>query len=396
MELYWIWLSLCRGITKLRAAKLIKHFADPEAVWAAAEDTLRQAGVTEENLLESLLDKDLTTARAVLEQCRRNGWGVVDIMHPAYPKKLKTLTDAPLVLYLWGRLPAVDETVSIGVVGTRNAGIYGRRQTYRLAEQLARAGAVIVSGGALGIDTEALTAAVETGRPCVAVIAGGLDRLYPVDNEPLFRRIAANGCVLTEYIPGTPCGRFRFLERNRLISGLSDGVLITEAPMRSGAMSTARHAKKQGRDVYAMPGPITEANFGGCHDLIRNHGAVLTDSADQMLEPYRDRYAAPVQPAEEQLVLDAISASGEAEPDTAAEHTLKNKIDKKSPRAYTDPHKEDPETRLLELLQSEPRGAEQLAADSGLPLARLRPLILELELADRIQRLPNGTYRVIH
>ena len=390
MEQYWIWLSQRPGMTKTRAAKLIKVFGDPKAVWQAEESALQQAGITEEKLLTGLLDKDLSEAERICQVCRRNGWTVLDIMHPHYPGKLKKISDAPLVLYVWGSIPAVDKQITIGVVGTRNAGAYGLRQTYRLSGQLASGGAVVISGGALGVDTEALKAALDAGQPCIAVIAGGLDKLYPAQNERLFARIAQRGCVLTQYTPGTPCQKFQFLERNRLISGLSDGVLVTEAPLRSGAMSTARHAKTQGRDLYAMPGPISDANFGGCHDLIRNSGAVLVEEGAHILTVYEERY--PKQEAGAPPVIPA------ADRETGVPE--KNKIDKKSPGAYTERHKEDPNPdspgmRILRLLQDGPMSPEQIARHLAIGVGQVQTLLLELELDGRVDRRGN-LYRVTH
>lgn len=368
MELYWIWLSLRQGITKRQAATLIKYYGDPAAIFDADRQSLLQAGVPEDGLLQTLLDKDLTAARQTLDTCRRQGWQILPIQAAAYPRKLRQVADAPLVLYLWGRLPDVDAGLSIGVVGTRDAGQYGLHHSHKIAGELARAGVTVVSGGAAGVDTAALEGALAQGAPVIAVVAGGLDRLYPAENLSLFHRIAGQGCVLTEYVPGTRCYRYNFLARNRLISGLSDGVLVTEAPVRSGALSTARHAVRQARPVFALPGPVSGGDFAGCHGLIRAGTAELIENGGQILARFG--------------VLPE-----------------KKSIDKKSPRAYIDTHKDKPvlsapQQDLLQLLQEGPLTIGQLAELADVPLQTVTALLMELELSAQVERDGDGKYRL--
>lgn len=368
MYKYWIWLSQCKGITKRQAAKLIKHFGDPAAIYEADEAALAAAGVTEQKLLAGLQNRDLRPAEAAAAACQRNGWHILSIMDPAYPRKLREISDAPLVLYLWGQLPPVDEALSIGVVGTRDAGQYGLQHSYNIAAELAAAGCCIVSGGAAGVDTAALEGALDQGMPVIAVVAGGLDRLYPAQNEALFHRIARQGCVLTEYLPGMGCMRHQFLARNRLISGLSDGVLLTEAPERSGAMSTARHAAKQARPVFALPGPVNNGCFGGCHALIRGQAAVLVEHGRHILE----HFGKPVE---------------------------KNSIDKERPKAYIDTHKDKPaasgqQEALLRLLRSGVKDPAVLAERSGGTTAQVMLQLVELEVTGLVVRGADGRYRL--
>ena len=397
---HWIWLSQI-GMTKHMASVLVKVFGSPAGVYQASEAELDAvearfgpgsgaAGVRgAENLTERnrqrLRCKDLTEARRVVEVCRRSGWEILSILDPRYPQKLRCISDAPLVLYVWGKMPAVDEGRSVGVVGTRNASPYGLTHTRRISRELAEQGTVIVSGGALGVDTAALEGALETGAPVIAVVAGGLDRLYPAQNQSLFARIARQGCVVSQYTPGTSCLRHQFLARNRIISALSDGTLVTECPLRSGAMSTARHARSQGRQVFALPGPVGDGGFAGCHDLIRS-GAILVENAGQLLE-----------------ALPAPARWGKA---GAQEGAGKICVDKHSSRDYIDTHKETwtpgraPEAvtqlqrRVFGELETAPGNLQELSRRLGEPDSRLLEAVTELQLLGRIAPWPDGRYHV--
>lgn len=203
-------------------------------------------------------------------------------METGYPALLREIPDPPGTLFVRGTLPPAD-VPCIAIVGTRKATADGREFARMLAGQLAERGAVVVSGLALGIDAAAHEGALEGRGTTVAVLANGLDSIYPPSHESLGRRIMASGALVSEYPAGTPGLPHQFLERNRIVSGMCSGIVIIEAPIRSGALATARHAALQGREVFVVPGPARHPNFQGSHMLLRQ-GARLVTSADEVLE----------------------------------------------------------------------------------------------------------------
>ena len=200
-----------------------------------------------------------------------------------YPSLLKEIPNAPEMFYLLGKLPK-DDIIKVAIVGTRKAGAAGRRFAKELAQKLTELGVIIVSGLAMGIDTAAHEGAVLAGGKTIAVLANGLDTIYPAQNENLAEKILEfGGAIISEYKPGTPSFQNQFLERNRIVSGLSIATIVIEAPERSGSIVTARLAAEQGRDVFIVPGSIDNPNYRGSHQLIRD-GARLVASIDDIIE----------------------------------------------------------------------------------------------------------------
>lgn len=305
MVLYWIWLSRCKGLSAHKKLELCDGYHGPK-------------GVYDTGLLS---DKDLTPAQKILEDCHRLGVQILTAGDSRYPQRLLEIADPPLVLYYKGSLPDFDREAAIGVVGTRRASAYGLLSAEKLARQIARHGGLVVSGMAAGIDTQAAWGALRAGKPTVAVLGGGVDTVYPTSNRDLYEAVAQQGCILSEYPPGTRPTNWTFPRRNRIISGLSVGVLAVEAPEKSGTLITVRDAKKQGRDIYAVPGHIDSAFCAGSNALLREGAKAVLCGWDALCS-YEDRFAdklhreelpqrAPVTVAQqEQAVLDAL-AEGE-------------------------------------------------------------------------------------
>ena len=237
---YWLWLTGRRGFGLRGLRALLEQFGTPEAVYCAAAGEYPQELRPEGRA--ALADKELAPARQILQQCYRKNIHVLTFQDAVYPNRLKNLDDAPLVLYYQGVFPDFDAEPVIAMVGTRKASAYGLLQAKRLGYELGRYGAIVVSGGAAGIDTMALRGAVSSGTPPVAVFACGVDVDYPASNRSLFEDLRTHGCVISELPPGTPPLPEHFPPRNRLLSGLSLGSVVVEAPKKSGALITARHA----------------------------------------------------------------------------------------------------------------------------------------------------------
>ncbi len=279
-RLMWVWLSLACGAGSRVYNKLFASFSTLFEIYdAPVERFLEIDGISSETAA-ALANKDTTEAERILSLCRSRGWGVLTYGDKAYPKRLKALEDPPVVLYLRGNLLHLDDEVCIAVVGTRSMTEYGEKQAYSLSFALAAGGAVVVSGMALGCDAMAANGALDAGAPTVAVLGCGIDIVYPRQHKKLADTIEKNGMIITEYPPGSPPMGEHFPVRNRIISGLSQGALIVEAPSRSGALITARKAAAQGRDIFAVPGEIGRESSEGCNELIKNGARAVTTAAD--------------------------------------------------------------------------------------------------------------------
>lgn len=285
---YYIWLALKCGAGSEAPNYLLSHFDSPKDIYEADEAAISQVIPGRKGIIAALCDKDLDTPERVLEYCRRTNVGILTQESDIYPERLRTIHARPLVLYYKGCFPNIDEHVTIGCVGTRSCTDKGAKNAYALGAGLAKAGAIVVSGMALGIDTMCARGALSQGGHTIAVLGCGIDRVYPKENKDLMAAIIENGTVITEYAPGmVPNGR-HFPVRNRIISGLSLGTVVVEANIGSGALITAEHARKQGRDVFAFPGDIDNACSKGTNELIACGGAVLVRSASDVLAEYSD------------------------------------------------------------------------------------------------------------
>lgn len=311
---YWIGFNIVRGIGPAKFQALWDHFGDLRLAWEAMPEALRAAGLDKRalrNLLAMRGELDLDAQVARLEKA---GVQVMTWQSPEYPEHLRNIYHPPPVLYLRGALLSADAW-SVAVVGTRRATVYGREATKQLAGGLARAGVTVVSGLARGIDAVAHQAALDAGGRSIAVLGSGVDVVYPAENRRLMQQIIERGAVLSEYALGTPPEASNFPPRNRLISGLSLGVVIVEAASRSGALITADFAAEQGRDVFAVPGNMFNRSSLGCNRLIQQ-GAKLVLCVEDILEELNLTMVAQQQEVQaavpenqtESLVLSFLSA----------------------------------------------------------------------------------------
>ena len=287
---YWLWLSTLRGVGAGRVAALIDAMGSPENVYFSEEDEWKAAAELPEEALRALADKSMDRAERILENCDRTGTKLLTMQDAAYPERLRNIYEPPAVLYYRGALPSMDEEAALGVVGTRKPTGYGQTITTELCYSLAKAGMLIVSGMAEGIDGAGARGALRAGKPTIALLGSGPDIAYPAIHRSLYEDIVAAGAVVSEYPPGTPVDGKNFPRRNRMISGLSVGVLIVEAPLRSGSLITASHALEQGRDVFAVPGNINSRESSGANRLIRE-GATLVTCAQDILMEYGPKFA---------------------------------------------------------------------------------------------------------
>ncbi len=286
---HWIWLAELPGLHSQTRLALLSHFGDPENIYYAdPEEILLVEGMTREQA-EILKSKSLDRVEQIIGECRRLRLRILTMQDADYPERLRNIFDPPCVLYVKGHMPAFDEELPVAVIGTRTCTPYGVQCADKLGGQLAAGGAVVVSGLARGVDTAAIRGALRAGGVTVGVLGCGIDVIYPPENRYLYEDVSASGVLVSEYPPGTEAKSGHFPARNRIISGLSAGVLVVEAPAKSGALITAELALQQGRDLYAIPGPIDAKESVGCNELIRQGAGLVTCGWD-ILQEYEARF----------------------------------------------------------------------------------------------------------
>lgn len=387
-RLYWIWLQQAIGCGSPLSGPLLSRFASPEAVFAANEETLAAAGLGEADR-RKLSDKNIESAGRLLRQMRALGDWMLTPADAAYPALLRGIFAPPLVLYGRGDLPDFERQPVIAVVGTRRATGYGRRMAASLAAGLTAGGALLLSGGAIGIDEAALSASLATGGRPVAVQACGLDIDYPKENRPLREAIlSAGGAILSEYPYGVPPYRSHFRVRNRVMSGLSHGVCVVEAPERSGALITATWAREQGRDVFAVPGDVTSGTSGGANHLIQK-GARLVRNASEILEEYRPLFPTilDMDAAEK---MKAGGDGGTARPPKTAANAVSGP--RRTVPAGCPDGVSEAARRLFDALTDTPQPVDVLAAETGLSMPVMLGALTELELAGSARQQPGQLY----
>ena len=446
-RLLWLWLSLACGPASPTAERLLDHFETVEAIYEAGADDYAAVPRIEKRVLEKLTDKSLLTAGEVNAYCQNEGIGILTLDSPLYPSRLARIRRKPILLYYKGILTELDREVCIAEVGTRSMTEYGSRAAYSVAYDMAKAGAVVVSGMAKGVDGMAHRGALDAGGYTVAVLGCGIDRAYPAEHAGLMQDIIRQGLVLTEYEPFSKPEGWHFPQRNRVISGLSLAAVVVEAPTGSGALITARTALEQGRDVYALPGKVGEHNSIGTNELIREGASLVTGAADilTVYQPFYPgkinlnhlteirskqfhspigRVAAPrpfreppsgasgtdgptekqdggepekTKPAKKSLLSllerqkEKRRAENEAPPSAPPEAPAEKEAPEPPPRDFgAFPEKQ--KRILTALSENGPLDSDHLAAILGIPIPDLMAEITMLEISGEINAMPGGLY----
>jgi DNA processing protein len=287
-RLFEIWFALRCGVANKEFQPLLEAYGSPYDLFNADEAEIERMPCSR-GLKTRLADKSLAEANRIMEYCRANGVEILFWQDEQYPASLRPLRDPPVLLYYKGHLPALSARLCISVVGTRSMSEYGKRMAYKIGYELGSTGTVLVSGMALGNDSVAAAGAIAAGGYTVAVLGSGIDMVYPREHEKLYRETLRRGAVITEFPPATPPAGHNFPIRNRIISGLSQGTVVIEGDLRSGAMITAKTAILQGRDIYAFPGNVGETNSSGTNQLISD-GASIVLCARDVLNNYAFLY----------------------------------------------------------------------------------------------------------
>lgn len=399
MLLYWIWFAELENIQLWQKHILLQYFSDPEELYHARREAFLEIPDITESILKALEDKDLASAKRILRACNEKNIHLIAMNDESYPKGLKNTKDAPLVLYVKGTLPDLDNTPAIAIVGTRKATPYGMTVSRRIAAQIAACGGIVLSGGATGNDTMALTGALTTTAPVIAVLAGGLDVVYPKSNTTLFAQIEKQGCLISQYPPGTPHYRWNFPVRNRVLSGLSDGVLVVEAPENSGALITARSALEQGRDVFAVPGNIDVPACAGSNALLQDRAHAVLSGWDIMKE-YTALYPDKVQKAPTHHAVsnepEVLKVATEVTiPKEKKASSKKIPVDKAEKSSYSciepDLSKlSEQEKAVFLCLTPEPRPVDEIISETGIPSQKVLSILTMLSIRGLAVNHPGG------
>lgn len=386
---YWLWLTTRKGLGPRGALLVLRHFSSPKAAYAAGR--LEYSAIPGLRSTETLLDKDLRLPEQILKNCYEKRISVLTIQDAAYPERLKNISDPPLVLYWRGTLPDLNGLV-VSVVGTRRASAYGLLQAERMGYSLSRSGCMVASGLAKGVDTQAMQGALLGGAPVIGVVAGGLDLVYPAENRKMYEDVAQHGCLLSEYPPGTPYQRSNFPQRNRILSGVSAGVVVVESPEKSGALITASKALEQGRDVFALPANVGVETAAGNLKLLRE-GAILACGAEDVLQEYAALY--PLLRVEQNRE-EPLPKPVPKKPETPRQEPVKTPepkkvVDKPENRHYIDlkgcwDALSADERALAQLLRQGPRHMDDLTEETKLPSARILASLTLMEVKGLVRR----------
>ena len=374
---YWLWLTNVPGLSNRSRWQLLEHFGSPEEIYYADEERLQLAEGVSTAQLALLRDKSLRRAETILADCAAKDIFIVTVQDAAYPARLRNIYDAPILLYGKGAMPLFDEEAAIAVVGTRKCSPYGIHAAETVGYELARQGAVLVSGLAEGIDAAAMKGALRAGGFVAAVLGGGVDVIYPACNRRLYEDIAATGVLLSEYPPGTTADGWRFPVRNRILSGLSIAAVVVEAPVRSGALITARTAMEQGRDVFAVPGPIDSALSRGCNELIRDGAGLMMEGWD-VLAGYQMQFPHRIHPDGVSLPEKEPAADVETEKETEAIPVPELPVLDlgRNREGLT-----DDQLRVIRILDTQQgKLTDEVAEELGLPVRRVLSALTVLEL----------------
>jgi len=362
------WISLWRvsGVGAKYFQTLLSYFDDPAAVFKATSSSLKQAGISQ-NLADTILDsKDNDSAKPDLEWLNAaDNHHIITINCPEYPKLLKQTDSSPPLLYVHGELSIINDP-QLAIVGSRNPTQSGMTSAYDFAKYLAQTGLCITSGLALGIDGSAHQGALDGNGPTIAIIATGIDRVYPAKHRDLAHKIVETGAIISEFPIGTQPRSGNFPRRNRIISGLAHGTLVVEAALKSGSLITARLASEQGREVFSIPGSIHNPLAKGCHQLIRQ-GAKLVETAQDILE----EMSAVIDLSDvDQSILEQSSNTDTTETNNIeSEHQI-----------------------LLDKMGYDPIPIDKLVVSTGFKAESIAAMLLILELQNQVSSNGGGTY----
>lgn len=359
---YWIWLGSLIKIPPCWRSELLRSFRSPAGVWYASELELRRMPYMSKPMLASLLDSEYRKrAEDHLKFVEASDISVFTLDDGDYPEYLRSIPDPPVALYVYGKI--VKSEACFAVVGSRKASSYGLGMAEKLSAGLAKAGLCVVSGMARGVDSKAHWGALSAGGRTIAVLGCGVDQVYPCENRELAKRIGRNGALVSEFVPGTAPLPVNFPLRNRIISGVSRGVLVVEAGERSGSLITAYYALDQGREVFAMPGNINSGASKGTNRLIKEGAKIVTDVGD---------------------ILEELAMAG------GMDYSLFSGPGPQLPDLLTADEK-----TIAAKLSDGPAHIDSIASECGLSVQTAGSILVMLELSGFVEQLPGKYYKLV-
>ena len=375
---YWLYLSRVKGMESGRRRILLDMLGTPEEIYKAGEAMLRSIPLLEDFHIGQLLDYRNTDYEKELESFIKAGIGFVTVDEKEYPGRLRDIPDAPPFLFYKGELPGQDKP-SVAMVGSRKCSIYGREMCLKFSESLAAAGIDIISGMAAGVDGFAHRGAIKAGGKTYAVLGCGVDVCYPAMNRDIFDTLSGKqdrirtdktesdgdnvksyGGIISEYYPGDKALPYNFPQRNRIISGLCDILLVVEAGKKSGTFITVDHALEQGREIFAIPGRIGDTVSDGCNSLIKN-GAMMATEPDDIIEELKNHY---------EMLLTV---------EKKKKKTVKEKLSGEEKEVY-------------DRLEPVPIGINEISGLTGVGFDRLSMILISLELKGLIKEVGKNLY----
>lgn len=382
-EAYWIAIVDALGFGSSKINSILGYYKDAKSFFDAGLDGWRLCGFLSAKNIEKLRAMSLNKTYKVIEKCENLGYEIITIENPQYPKKLKNIGNPPGVLYVKGRLPSFDDSLCISIVGTRSSSAYGNKISFEMGYKLAKAGAIVISGGAIGIDCLAQKGALQARGKAIAVLGCGINFNYLMANKNLRDAIAQNGALVSEYPPDYRCFFWTFPMRNRVISGMSDGILVVEAGEKSGSLITAKMALEQGRDLFAVPGNINSSVSDGTNKLIKICAKPVMRVED-ILEEYYHLY-----PELRQVSDVNVPAAHIMKKLTVPDEDDKNKSDFKVPNKSSNREVLDKlsarANAVFEVLTEKPMVVDEISELAKLSVPEVLQAITELELYEIIR-----------
>ena len=383
---YWIWLAHGIGFASPKAKRILSLYNNIKELYDGGEMQLRYCGIFTDNEIAKLCNTHISAADEIINKCDKLGYDILDISEDAYPRSLLCIEDPPAVLYVHGKMPDTDNLDTISVIGTRKATLYGIRTAFELGANLSSEGFVVVSGGALGIDCAAHRGVLQSDGITVCVLGCGIDFDYLRENKAMRTQIASKGAVISEYPPGTSASARNFPQRNRIISGLSQGLIVVEAPKASGSMITVNLALSQNKDVFSVMGNVDSPYSEGTNALIKD-GAIPVTSYKDVIEFYRG--------------VSNKSDNKHHFPDDIIK-SVPSKLHNSSVLSKNIPvptHKDsdsltDEERQVYYILGLEPMHIDTIAETSGIPIYKVLRILSVLEMNDLIVNTEGRNYAI--
>ena len=393
---YWIWFTQSIGYSTTKAKQLTYLYDSIEDFFLGGESEWRLSGLFNNKEIEKMTKTPLEISDEIIAKCNHYYYDLVCIDSPEYPECLFDIDDPPAVLYISGALPDIDDRMSIAVIGTRKASMYGIKSSYNMAYQLSKAGVTIVSGGALGVDCSSHLGALAADGVTICVLGCGINYDYLRENAKMRSDITFKGAVISEYPPDTEPKNYHFPQRNRIISALSDGILVIEAGSRSGSLITVNSALEQdaSKKIFALAGPV-DSHFDGSNKLIKNKVATLVTDYKDIIDAFENVYVTTelevsAQPSDD--VIDVIPIKGKPPKDI---NGLKTYDLSEAPVHKKDINLGEDESKVYYAINYEPVHIDKISEITNLPVFKILPILTTLELRGLIKCVQGRSYRLI-